>query len=100
MKSIEVHICTFNERIKQVPDVLIPPVANVTWLVSFQYTDESFLELIPPILRQRDDVHLTTTQGKGLSANRNHALAMAQSDLIVIADDDARFEEIYFQRVQ
>jgi glycosyltransferase involved in cell wall biosynthesis len=64
---------------------------NVTYIIAYQYTDERFLELIPESLSEREDVSLYAYKGEGLSANRNFAMDKANADLVVFADDDARF---------
>lgn len=91
--TVDILICTFNKGIVRVGDILLPKNENIRYVVSFQYTDERYTKLIPESLTMRDDVVLSQYKGKGLSANRNHALNLATSDLVVFADDDARFSE-------
>lgn len=88
--TLEILICSLNKGIVRVQDVLLPPREDVRYIVSYQYTDERYLDLIPKTLRQRDDVALFTYNGQGLSANRNLALDKATADLVMYADDDAR----------
>ena len=91
--TIDILICSLNKGIVKVSDVLLPPMEAVRYVISYQYTDERYLDLIPQELVQRDDVNLYQYKGEGLSANRNLALDKAKSDLIIFADDDARFTE-------
>lgn len=97
--TIEVLICTINEGIEKVSQVVTAPIEGVSWLVSFQYTENKWLDKIPDALKGRDDVRIIPIEGKGLSKNRNNALAHALGDLLVIADDDTHFEKIYFERI-
>ncbi len=94
--KLDVLICTLNEGITRVPDVLIAPREDVTYVVSMQYTDATMLQLIPQTLREREDVQIVTLAGKGLSRNRNHALQAARGDIALIADDDVRYCHEYF----
>lgn len=86
--TLEILICSLNKGIVRVEDVLLPQCENVRYVVSYQYTDERYLELIPQQLKERSDVSLYTYCGEGLSANRNLALEKATADLIMYADDD------------
>lgn len=87
--TLDVLICSFNKGIVKVEDVLLPPRDNVRYLVSYQYTDERYLEMIPVSLTCRKDVTIYKYKGQGLSANRNQALTHAHGDIVIYADDDA-----------
>lgn len=93
MMILDVLICTIDAGIRRIPDVLLPPVEGVSWIVSMQYTDRKFLDEIPAELQTRSDVTLTFLEGKGLSANRNNAIAHSRGDIMLIADDDCRYTE-------
>lgn len=98
--TLEVLICSFNKGIVKVDDVLLAPRPGVRYIVSYQYTDERYLEMIPASLQQRDDVALWKYKGQGLSSNRNQALSHATADIILYADDDTRLNEQAFETVQ
>lgn len=87
--TLDILICSLNKGVVRVQDVLLPPQDNVHYIVSYQYTDERYLDLIPKVLGSRPDVSVYTYKGKGLSANRNLALDRATSDVVMFADDDA-----------
>jgi len=89
--TIDILICTIDDGITSVPSCLMDEEEGVGYVVSFQYTDSKFLQLVPEVLRQRTDVTLTTLEGRGLSANRNNAIAHSQADICVISDDDCRY---------
>lgn len=97
--TIDILICTFNKGIVRVVDIFLPPTANIRYIVSFQYTDERFLALIPDVIQTREDVKLYKYKGKGLSANRNLALEQATADLVLYADDDAHFTPESFSHI-
>ena len=89
--KLDILICTYNERISRIPDMLLPFRPDVSYIVSMQYTDQAFLDHIPDVLRQRPDVRVILLEGKGLSRNRNHCLDASSADIALIADDDCRY---------
>ena len=91
--TLDILVCSINKGIVRVPALLLPKNESIRYIISYQYTDERFLELIPNELRDRSDVMLNVYKGQGLSANRNLAMDKAQADLVIFADDDARFTE-------
>lgn len=88
--TLDILICSLNKGIVRIEDVLSEPRPDVRYIVSYQYTDERYLELIPEILTRREDVELHSYMGQGLSRNRNYALERATGDLVIYADDDSR----------
>lgn len=91
--TLDILICTIDEGIKRVPEVLMSPRGDVRYVVSMQWTDKVWTERVPEVLREREDVVLTFLEGRGLSRNRNHALEKATGDVVLIADDDNRYTE-------
>lgn len=91
--NIDVLICSLNKGIVRVQEVLLDPHPDIHYIVSFQYTDDRYLDLIPHCILQREDVSFYKYNGQGLSANRNLALEHAKSDLVIFADDDTRLSE-------
>lgn len=98
--TIDILICSLNKGIVRVENVLRQPEEGIRYIVSYQYTDERYLDLIPEVLRTRQDVEIHTINGKGLSANRNIALSKATADIVVFADDDARFADESFSNIR
>ena len=45
--KLDILICTYNERISRIPDMLLPFRPDVSYIVSMQYTDQAFLDHIP-----------------------------------------------------
>ncbi len=86
--TTDILICTIDKGIVRIADVLHSPRPDVHYIVSYQYTDERYLELIPPVLTSRADVSLYQYNGQGLSANRNLAIEKATADILLFADDD------------
>ena len=89
--TLDILICSLNKGIVRIDDLLLPQRKGVRYIVSYQYTDERYLELVPAALSSRVDVLVSAYKGQGLSSNRNHALELAKADLVMFADDDARF---------
>lgn len=87
--SISILICTLNDRISIVPAMLLAEREDVNYVVSFQYTDDLFLQSIPPELKRRSDVVLLLSPGIGLCANRNNACRHCRAPIGMIADDDS-----------
>lgn len=86
--TLDILICSINKGIVRLDDVLLPPCEGIRYIVSYQYTDERYLALIPAVLTKRPDVSLYKYYGQGLSANRNLAMEKATGELIMFADDD------------
>lgn len=91
--TLSILICTIDEGILQVPDVLMPPRHDISYVVSMQYTEEKKKELVPTALKEREDVTLAFLEGKGVSRNRNCAIEHATGDVLLVADDDNRYTE-------
>lgn len=88
--TVDILICTIDEGIGGIGDVLMPPIPSVHYVISVQYTTGDVPE-IPAVLADRSDVTVTMLEGRGLSRNRNNALAHATADVVVISDDDCRY---------
>lgn len=101
MKSpvLSILVCTYNDRIKDVPALLLTEREDVCYVVSFQYTANFFLEMVPEVLKQRADVTILPLPSTGLSANRNNALRHCMTELAIIADDDLRYTDEQLTRV-
>ncbi len=91
--TLNVLICTIDEGILKVPDVLLSPVEGVSWVVSMQYSDKRYLDFVPVELKSRSDVILTYLEGRGLSRNRNNAIDHSIGDILLMGDDDCRYTE-------
>lgn len=100
MMSIDVLICSLNKGIVRVDEVMLSPRLGVHYIISYQYTDERYLDLIPESLALRSDVTLYKYNGQGLSANRNLAMEKSTADLFMYADDDTHFTEDTFDLVR
>ena len=81
-------------------DVLLPPQEGIHYIVSYQYSDERYLDLIPKLLLARTDVTIFKYKGQGLSVNRNLAIEKASADLIMFADDDTHLSPNAFEEVR
>ena len=100
---IFVLISTIDEGIRQVPDVLLPTEKDVEYIIVWQQDKVTGLA-IPQPLTERADVLVDLMQGHGLCRSRNRALERAlgllknplEEVVMVIADDDERFEPKIF----
>ena len=95
--TLDILVCTLNKGIVRIEEFLNPPHDKVRYIISYQYTEERYLDLIPENLKNRHDVTLYLYKGQGLSANRNLALEKATSDLVMYADDDERLCDNTFE---
>lgn len=103
--TIDILICTIDDGVGSVRQVLMPPAPDVHYVVSVQHSrplDEMSAAWRTAVdaLALRDDVTLTTLEGRGLSRNRNNALCHAKADIVIIADDDCRYHPDNIARVQ
>lgn len=85
MLTLDVLICTYGaEGILRVSSMTLPRIDNIRYVISWQ----NHKDLPLPENLIREDIKISRLDGKGLSLNRNNALANASSDLIYICDDD------------
>lgn len=114
--TVEFLVCTIDQGIWKLSDLLMPPLPEVSYLVSWQHSlekgggmdtppfaaegDDATGMGIPPFLAEREDVRVVELQGRGLSRNRNNALRHAKGDLLVIADDDCRYTPECIDRIR
>lgn len=96
MLTLDVLICTINDGIYGIKDVVIPKIDGIRYVVSWQQCD--FSAEIPTEL-QRDDITISIIHERGLSRNRNNAIDHSTGDICMIADDDVRYKPEYFQTV-
>ena len=91
MLTIQFLISTLGERIAQAAKVLLPPVEGVSYVVVWQRHGIGS-DALPAELKEREDVSIVEDNGKGLARSRNIALENATADLLVITDDDNRYD--------
>ena len=91
MLTIQFLISTLGERIAQAAKVLLPPMEGVSYVVVWQRNGIGSYAL-PAVLKEREDVSIVEDNGKGLARSRNIALENATADLLVITDDDNRYD--------
>ena len=91
MLTIQFLISTLGERIAQAAKVLLPPMEGVSYVVVWQRNGIGS-DTLPAELKEREDVSIVEDNGKGLARSRNIALENATADLLVITDDDNRYD--------
>lgn len=87
--TLQLLISTLDDGISKIADMLLDPRQGITYLVSWQHSDESLNEIPGALLR--NDVTVVHLQGRGLSRNRNNCIAHASGDICLICDDDCRY---------
>lgn len=85
MLTLDIVISTYKpEGIRRLANSVLPEIEGVSYIVVWQRHDNA---QVPEALN-REDIKIFRSNSIGLSNNRNEALACAQADLILIADDD------------
>lgn len=123
--NIYILISTIGNRIQRVPEILLAPRRDLTYIVSWQ-TGGS--QALPGTLQEREDVKISTINSRGLSLNRNNAIRFAQeiidnaqvgtdntrdnadntrlaltnrtNCLMILADDDVRFQSEWLDNLK
>lgn len=95
--NLDILISTIDRGIERISNILLPVRSNVRYIISHQYTDEQYLPIPRELLR--DDVLVSQIPGKGLTKSRNNAIRLATGDVCVIADDDVRYTNEYFDKI-
>ncbi len=85
------------EGIRRIEKLLLPPREGVGYIVSWQDHRE---EAVPETVAARADVEILRFDGKGLSANRDNALAHCTADIVLIGDDDLVYRPDAFDTVR
>ena len=108
--AIYVLICTLDDGIRRVAQVLLAYEEGVRYVVSWQRSSvpTEAMEQAARELEAREDVVVTELSGAGLCRNRNHAMDVvaslqtnAMEDVVyVIADDDERLEPDAFRKIR
>lgn len=94
---LSVLIATYRpEGIGRVEAMHLPQVDGVEYVVSWQ---EHLGAPIPPSLSNRPDMHIHRYDTKGVSNNRNNAIAHAAGDIMLMADDDLIYTPRQLQAV-
>lgn len=96
--TLEVLVCTIDEGISNIKNLLLSPINGVSYLISWQHSHVNENYTIPQELI-RNDVKIAHIQGRGLSRNRNNAISHATGDICLIADDDCSYRPEYFNAV-
>lgn len=90
MTTLEVLICTIGQGIAAINPSRLPQLPGVSYLIAWQVPSGETPELIPASLH-RPDIRILTHTTRGLTVNRNFALANASAPLLLIADDDVDY---------
>lgn len=94
---LTVAISTFGaDGIGRVAGMGLPPVDNVEYVVSWQRAGDA---AVPREIASRPDIRVVPASTLGLSNNRNHSIAAARGEIILLADDDLSYTPAGLQTV-
>lgn len=96
--TLEILICTIDNGINNINNLLLSPIEGVSYLISWQHSDKKSTHYLPQEL-VRKDVNVFHLEGRGLSRNRNNAIRNATGDICLIADDDCTYKPEYFSNI-
>lgn len=94
--TLELLIVAFNNDIFNIK--LPAQQDNVKYLISWQYTDDKYLQQRPEFA-DREDVRILFLAGEGVSKNRNNALDHATGDICLISDSDVKLYPESFNKI-
>lgn len=94
---LNILISTIDQGIDKVADIPLEPRIDVKYIVTHQYRSHGFLRIPDRLIRP--DVLISHIPGQGLTKSRNHAIRLATGDICVIADDDVRYNNAYFDLI-
>lgn len=84
--TLEILISTIGDGIFKAEKVILPPIDNIKYLISWQCPTVDL-----PSSLHRADITIVQMHEKGLSLNRNNAIQYATGDICLIADDDVQY---------
>ncbi len=90
---VNILIATIDDGIDRIEEILLDPRPDVKYIVSHQVTAEEYRR--EPAALEREDVVVEQLKGRGISRNRNNAIAVADGDIALLADDDVRYRQEY-----
>lgn len=90
---LNILVSTFNDRISQVPNLLLDERPDVKYFISHQYTDKSFKTIPAELLR--DDVVISQIESVGVTKSRNNVMSFADGDIGLFSDDDVTYTHKY-----
>lgn len=96
--TLQLLICTIDRGIDRVCDLVLPPLNDISYVVSWQHSTADDDRTVPSVL-QRDDIQVHHLDGRGLSRNRNHCLRHATGDICMVCDDDCRYHPQWLRAV-
>ncbi len=95
---INLLVATIGEGIFKIKDLLLAPRKDLKYIISYQVTADKYRSI--PDELHRIDVTLSQIEGRGIARNRNNALSLATGDIALLADDDGRYRNDYFQVIK
>lgn len=96
--TLEILIITIDDGINNIPNMLLEPCPGISYLVSWQHSNDK-KDITPPEELKRNDVKICNLDGRGISRNRNNCLRHTTADLCLIADDDCKYTHEQLQAI-
>lgn len=95
--SLDVAVVTHGKKgLENIEELLLPPRENVRYVISWQDHDNY---PVPSLLKNRNDIAIYRLEKRGLSNNRNNAMAHCSGDIILLADNDLKYYENAFEDI-
>ena len=90
--ELDVLICTYGRAgLDRTSRMRLPEVEGVRYVVSWQTAGADPSDIPAALVRR--DILISPTESVGLSNNRNHAIAVAEAQVCLIADDDLDYDK-------
>lgn len=94
---LNILISTYNDRIFQLPNIILDYREDVNYIISHQYTEKKYKAIPKELIR--NDIIISQIQGKGLTKSRNNAIKLANAKIGLISDDDVKYTNEYFNMI-
>lgn len=95
--QINVLISTIDTGIDKIKNIVLSQRTDVRYIVSHQFTEKNYKYIPNELLR--DDISIYHMEGKGLTKSRNNAIKHALGNICIIADDDVRYTNEFFNTI-
>lgn len=95
--TLVILISTYNERINNVVNVLLPQREDVCYIVSHQFSDEIYKSIPPGLIR--DDVCISQIHGRGVTKSRNNCIRLANGEIGLFSDDDVSYKDEWINTI-
>jgi len=102
-ENLYILIATVDERISNLPNVLVSEQSGVFYVITHQVTSllsKNILKTIRELRERKDVIYLLLDDIRGVGKNRNHSLAYVKDGIALICDDDIIFCDNFIENVK